>query len=158
MPSRKYCDFNFITFGAFDEARQISRNVRRMAREDYQRDTGIMTYGYLICRETEAEARKARDLMMQHADWAAANNILSVLRVHDDGYGTQAESMQERFILGWGGYPFVGSPEQVVETLHQASEAGIDGVVLGLLDPAEELEYLDKALLPLLREAGLRVT
>lgn len=66
--------------------------------------------------------------------------------------------MQERFILGWGGYPFVGSPEQIVETLSQASEAGIDGVVFGLLDYAEELNYLDEALLPLMREAGLRVT
>jgi alkanesulfonate monooxygenase SsuD/methylene tetrahydromethanopterin reductase-like flavin-dependent oxidoreductase (luciferase family) len=156
--SAKHCDFNVITFGTFDEARQISRNVRRMAREEYGRDTGILTYGYLICRETEQEARKARDLMMQHADWGAANNVLSVLGVYDEPYGTQAESMQERFILGWGGYPFVGSPEQVTETFRQASEAGIDGVLFGLLDYAEELEYLDQALLPLMREAGLRVT
>ena len=156
--SAKHCDFNVITFGTFDEARQISRNVRRMAREEYGRDTGILTYGYLICRETEQEARKARDLMMEHADWGAANNVLSVLGVYDEPYGTQAESMQERFILGWGGYPFVGSPEQVTETFRQASEAGIDGVLFGLLDYAEELEYLDRALLPLMREAGLRVT
>jgi dimethylsulfone monooxygenase len=156
--SARYCDFNVITFATFDEARQISRNVRRMAREDHGRDTGILTYGYLICRDTEREALAARDTMMQHADWAAANNVLSVLGVHEDAYGTQVESMQERFILGWGGYPFVGSPEQVVDAFRQASEAGIDGVVFGLLDYAEELEYLDRALLPLLREAGLRVT
>jgi alkanesulfonate monooxygenase SsuD/methylene tetrahydromethanopterin reductase-like flavin-dependent oxidoreductase (luciferase family) len=96
--------------------------------------------------------------MMQHADWGAANNVLSVLGVYDEPYGTQAESMQERFILGWGGYSFVGSPEQVTETFRQASEAGIDGVLFGLLDYAEELEYLERALLPLMREAGLRVT
>ena len=156
--SAKYCDFNFITFGTFDEARQISRNVRRMAREDYGRETGIMTYGYLICRDTEDEARRARDLMMEHADWGAANNVLAALGVLDSPYATQAASMQERFILGWGGYPFVGSPEQVVDAFVQASDAGIDGVVFGLLDFAEELEHLDSALLPLMREAGLRVT
>ena len=156
--SAKYCDFNFISFGTFDEARQISQNVRRMAREDHNRETGIMTYGYLICRDTEKEAIRTRDLIMEHADWGAANNIMSVLGIESDSFGTQIESMQERFILGWGGYPFVGTPEQVVETFQQASDAGIDGVVFGLLDFAEEMEYLDKALLPLMREAGLRVT
>jgi FMNH2-dependent dimethyl sulfone monooxygenase len=156
--SARYCDFNFITFGTFEEARQISRNVRRMAREDYGRETGIMTYGYLICRDTEKEARRARDLVMERADWGAANNVLAVLGVYEDAYRTQAESMQERFILGWGGYPSVGSPEQVVETFRQASEAGIDGVVFGLLDYAQELEHIEASVLPLMREAGLRVT
>ena len=155
--SARYCDFNFITFGTFEEARQISRNVRRMAREDYGRDTGIMTYGYLICRETEAAARKARDLMMEHADWDAANNILSVLGVHDDAYATQAEAMQERFILGWGGY-LRRLARAAGRELPRGQRGGIDGVVFGLLDYAEELEYLERALLPLMREAGLRVT
>lgn len=156
--SAKYCDFNFVTFGTFDEARQISRNLRRMAREEHNRQIGIMTYGYLICRDTEQEARAVHDLIMEHADWGAANNMMGGRAIDSNGLGAQMEAMRERFILGWGGYPFVGSPEQVADTFRQASEAGIDGVVFGLLDYAEELQYLETALLPLMRDAGLRVT
>lgn len=156
--SAKYCDFNFITFGTFDEAKQISRNVRRMAREDHGRETGIMTYGYLICRDTEQEALEAHDMIIEQADWSAANNMISGLAIDSDAFTGHVGSMRERFILGWGGYPFVGSPEQVVETFKQASDAGIDGIVFGLLDYVEEMEYIDSALLPLMREAELRIT
>ena len=38
----------------------------------------------------------------------------------------------------------MGSPEQLVESFLAASEAGIDGVVFGLLDYAEEMEYLER--------------
>jgi alkanesulfonate monooxygenase SsuD/methylene tetrahydromethanopterin reductase-like flavin-dependent oxidoreductase (luciferase family) len=35
--------------------------------------------------------------------------------------------MSERFIAGWGGYPLVGTPEQVVEGMKQLGEtAGYD--------------------------------
>lgn len=156
--SAKYCDFNLISFGTFEEARQISRNVRRMAREDYGRETGIMTYGYLICRDTEKEALQAQAEIIDRADWGAANNMMSGLAIGSDAFTAQVASMRERYILGWGGYPFVGSPEQVVETFKQASDAGIDGVVFGLLDYVEEMEYIDNAVLPLMREAELRVS
>ena len=33
---------------------------------------------------------------------------------------------------------------------------GVDGVVFGFLDYNEELKYFDKAVMPLLRQAGLR--
>ena len=157
--SAKYCDFNFITFGTFDEARQISRNVRRMAREDYGRDTGIMTYGYLICRDTEQEARKARDLMMEHADWGAANNVLAAARrprravrhagrVDAGALHPRLGRLSVRRLAG------AGRPRRSSRRATPASTA----CVFGLLDYAEELEYLERALLPLMREAGLRVT
>ena len=33
--------------------------------------------------------------------------------------------MSERFIAGWGGYPLVGTPEQVVAGMKQLNEAGM---------------------------------
>ena len=36
------------------------------------------------------------------------------------------------------------------------SAAGVDGVVFGFLDYNEELKYFDSAVMPLLRQAGLR--
>ena len=151
--SAKYCDFNFITFGTVDDAKQISDNVRRLAREEYKREIGIMTYGTVICRDTEKEAKQVFDHVMELADWDAAQNVMDVIGVQSSSFN---DVMRERFISSAGGTPFVGTPEQIVEQFQALSDAGVDGVLFGLLDYYNELEYLDKALLPLLREAGLR--
>ena len=51
----------------------------------------------------------------------------------------------------------VGSPEQVVEQFVALKEAGMDGVQLTFYDFAPDLEYFGEAVLPLMKEAGLRV-
>jgi alkanesulfonate monooxygenase SsuD/methylene tetrahydromethanopterin reductase-like flavin-dependent oxidoreductase (luciferase family) len=50
----------------------------------------------------------------------------------------------------------VGTPEQVVEGLGQLNEAGMDGMIMGLVDYNEELKYFGERVLPLMKEAGLR--
>ena len=64
--------------------------------------------------------------------------------------------MQERFIAGWGGYPIVGTPEQVTEELGRLNDAGMEGMIFGLIDYNEELKYFGERVMPLLKEAGLR--
>jgi dimethylsulfone monooxygenase len=44
----------------------------------------------------------------------------------------------------------------VVDELGKISEIGIEGIVLGFLDYHEELAYFERAVMPLLRQAGLR--
>lgn len=50
----------------------------------------------------------------------------------------------------------IGSPEQVVEQFQALKQAGVDGVQLTFYDFAPDLEYFGEAVLPLMREAGLR--
>ena len=64
---------------------------------------------------------------------------------------------QERFIAGWGGYPIVGTPDEVVDELATISAVGIEGIILGFLDYNEELKYFDSAVMPRLKQAGLRL-
>ncbi|NKS66933.1 hypothetical protein GS461_14825 [Rhodococcus hoagii] len=64
--------------------------------------------------------------------------------------------MQERFILGYGGYPLIGTPEQIVDQLLELEQAGVGGMMVGFLDYVQELEYFGERVLPLMREAGLR--
>ena len=64
--------------------------------------------------------------------------------------------LAERFIAGWGGYPLVGTPEQVVEQMLRLHAMGIGGFILTWLDYLPELEYFAARVLPLLRQAGLR--
>jgi len=56
-----------------------------------------------------------------------------------------------------GNLHVVGSPEQVVEQFLALRRAGCDGVQVTFYDFAPDLEYFGEAVLPLMREAGLRV-
>jgi FMNH2-dependent dimethyl sulfone monooxygenase len=154
--SARDVDFNFATIDTLENAENYARLVRQKARSDYNRDIGVMTYGLMVCRETEQEARDAYNAIIEHGDWQAARNIMDVLGIQSQSFGEQIRAFQERFIAGWGGYPMVGTPEQVVDELQKLSDIGMDGVILGFLDYNEELKYFDKAVMPLLKEAGLR--
>lgn len=60
--------------------------------------------------------------------------------------------------LGLGGnIEIVGTPEQVVEQLVALNKTGIDGVQLGFYDFLPDLEYFGERILPLLKQAGLRL-
>jgi FMNH2-dependent dimethyl sulfone monooxygenase len=61
--------------------------------------------------------------------------------------------------LGLGGnIAIIGSLEQVVEQLVALHRTGIDGVQLCFYDFKLDLEYFGSKILPLLKEAGLRVS
>jgi len=96
--------------------------------------------------------------MVDSIDWEAIDNLTSIFGVEGQSYG-DAESVRKlktQFALGWGGMTFVGSPEQVVDQLQRTAAAGIDGIVLGFNDYMVELEHFDRAVMPLLKDAGLR--
>ena len=134
----------------------VSTRMRAMARTDYQRDIGICTSALVVCRETEAEARAAYRSILEHGDRVAADNLIKVLGIESQSFNERIEKYRERVVAGWGTNPIVGTPEQVSAQLGQMSAAGVDGVVFGFLDYNEELKYFDQAVMPLLRQAGLR--
>ncbi|KAH8653881.1 luciferase-like monooxygenase [Xylariales sp. PMI_506] len=60
--------------------------------------------------------------------------------------------------LGLGGnIEIIGSPDQVVKQLVALHAIGIDGVQLSFYDFLSDLEHFGRAILPLLKEAGLRL-
>ena len=149
-------DFNFLSIDTIENATSMAANVRSLA-AGYGRDIGVLGYAYVICRDTEEEAKRQHEYIIEKGDWDGAKNIIDVMMTGaNQSFETQIRTMQERFIAGWGGYPVIGTPEQVVEELGRISAAGIDGLTLGFLDYNEELKHFDDAVMPLMREAGLR--
>lgn len=60
--------------------------------------------------------------------------------------------------LGLGGnIEVIGTPEQVVEQFAALKAAGIDGVQLSFYDFREDFDHFTREILPLLKEAGLRL-
>ncbi|WGX98805.1 LLM class flavin-dependent oxidoreductase [Nocardioides sp. L-11A] len=148
------CDFNFIAFADVDEARTTAAQVRGIAQAQ-GRDLGILGYGNIICRDTEKETKQLLDHILEKGDWAVAEMVSAGLG-SESGSFDKVKALQERFILGYGGYPLIGTPEQIVEQLLELEQAGIGGMMVGFLDYVEELPYFGEAVLPLMREAGLR--
>lgn len=154
--SAREVDFNFASISTLEEGAKYAELVRRKARESYQRDIGVMTYGLIVCRDTEKEARRVYDYILEKADWEAADNIMAALGIESQSFSEQIRLYKERFVAGWGGWPVVGSPEQVTEKLLELSDIGMDGMAMGFLDYYEEMEHFGEAVMPLLKQAGLR--
>jgi alkanesulfonate monooxygenase SsuD/methylene tetrahydromethanopterin reductase-like flavin-dependent oxidoreductase (luciferase family) len=154
--SAKHVDFNFATIDTLDNAETYAHAVRDRARQEYQRDIGVMNYAFVICRDTEKEALEVKQAILDAGDYDGAKNLMAVLGMQSASFSEQIRAYQERFILGWGGYPIIGTPEQVASELQKLSDVGMDGVILGFLDYHEEMKHFDDNVMPLLRQAGLR--
>lgn len=156
--SARHVDFNFITITTEEEAAFLIEDVKRRAAA-HRRRCGVMTYGLVCCRDTEKEARELYDSIVRHGDWEATENIMRLLGIESTSFGNQetVRNLGERFIAGWGGYPLVGTPEQVVEQMQKIHAMGIEGFILSWLDYLPELEYFGERVMPLLKQAGLRL-
>ncbi len=154
--STREVDFCFVGNDSLDSVRAVAKRMRDKARTDHQRDIGICTSALVVCRETEAEARAAYQSIIDHGDRVAAGNLMKVLGIESQSFNERIEKYRERIVAGWGTNPVLGTPEQVTEQLGKMSSAGLDGVVFGFLDYNEELKYFDSAVMPLLKQAGLR--
>jgi FMNH2-dependent dimethyl sulfone monooxygenase len=108
----------------------------------------------IICRPTEREAHAYRDAIIAAADHVAVNNFVAH-QASGDAASWRGHQVEQR-IIG-GNVQIIGSPEQVVDKLVKLKTAGIDGVQLTFYDFAPDLEYFGTAVLPLMREAGLRI-
>jgi FMNH2-dependent dimethyl sulfone monooxygenase len=155
--SARNVDINFASLDTLENIKNYTGQVRAKARDDYQRDISVMTYGLVVCRDTEAEAKAAFQQVVDEGDWGAAGNVIKIASSGaSQSFDHAVKEFQERFIAGWGGYPIVGTPEQVTEELGKLNEAGMDGIIMGLIDYNEELKYFGEKVMPLLVESGIR--
>ena len=82
---------------------------------------------------------------------------MRVLGMESDSFNAQIEQFARRFVAGWGGYLMVGTPESVTAQFVALARAGVEGMALVWQDYAQELPYFGERVLPLMRQAGLRV-
>ena len=58
--------------------------------------------------------------------------------------------------VGHGGFPLVGTPEQVAQGLIDLHEAGFRGTTLSFLDYSREFPYFRDHVLPILEKHNIR--
>ena len=155
--SSRNVDINFASLDTLENMKGYTSTLKEKARTEHSREIQTMTYGLVVCRDTEAEAKRAFQQVVDEGDWGAAGNVIKIAGSgSSESFDHAVREMQERFIAGWGGYPIVGTPEQVTEELGRLNEAGMDGMIMGLIDYNEELKYFGDEVLPLMVQAGIR--
>jgi alkanesulfonate monooxygenase SsuD/methylene tetrahydromethanopterin reductase-like flavin-dependent oxidoreductase (luciferase family) len=156
--SARHADFNFVSIPTLEKGKEMVEDIHRRAAE-HDRRCGVMSYGLVCCRDTEKEARQLYDTIVAEGDWGATHTIIDLMQGENYSYGANKDeirAMGERFIAGWGGYPLVGTPEQVVDMMLEIADTGVEGFILSWLDYYEELKYFGEKVLPLMRQASLR--
>lgn len=155
--SARNVDVNFASLDTLENIKAYTEKVRAKARDEYQRKIDVMTYGLVVCRDTEKEAKAAFQHVLDEGDYDGAGNVIKIAMSGASQSFEHAQELSERFVAGWGGYPLVGTPEQVVEGMKELNDNGMGGMIMGLIDPLEELPMFNEQILPLMKEAGLRI-
>jgi alkanesulfonate monooxygenase SsuD/methylene tetrahydromethanopterin reductase-like flavin-dependent oxidoreductase (luciferase family) len=156
----KYADMAFIFLREGDEETVKARvqEYRRMARDEFRREIQVWTSCYVVCRPTEKEARDyLHYYVKEKGDWEAVDTLTRIMGVQAQIASPEVlEAMKFHFIAGWGGYPLIGTAEQIVVEMAKLSRAGLDGCLLSWVNYQTELAQWIEVVLPLMEQAGLR--
>ena len=152
--------FTVIRAGSLDECRGHVQAYHRIAREDYGRDIRVWTLANIVQGETEKEARDYyRYYVHEKGDWEAAQNMIKTFSLEINARVIPPDRLQayrEAFIAGWGGFPLIGTKEQIVDGLTALSRAGLDGILLAWPRYEQGMREFRDLTYPLVRQAGLR--
>jgi FMNH2-dependent dimethyl sulfone monooxygenase len=158
----RYSDIVFVTSpGASDFASAIELLPDHAARvkqaaQNLGREVRTLLNPIVISRETERETWDYHDAIVAHADPDAPQGFR---RFDSDAHawkGRVGKDAPKRTAIG-GNIEVIGTPEQVVEQFIQLKRAGIDGLQLSFYDFKEDLEFFGDRILPLMKQAGLRL-
>lgn len=146
----------------FTPAMQLERSAEEIAALKAQgqaqgRKVDVMTFSHVICRPTEAEAKQEWQRQLQNTDEGALDNLMHLQFAHAHSFPHELlAQIRERMATGHGGFPLVGTPEQVAERLCALQQAGFRGTTLSFFDYVQEFPYFRDTVLPLLQQRGIR--
>ena len=118
------------------------------------RDIRTIINPHVICRETEAEARAQYQAILDHQDTVAADNFYATFAGGDQS--SWKGNTRDQWVIG-GNVHIVGTPEQVVAGFQRLADAGCDGIQVNFYDFLPDLDFFGASVLPLMKQAGLRV-
>ena len=152
-------DMNFVILSEHDieGGRTQIQSLKAMARAA-GREIQSWIHVYVVCRDTEKEARDYLDYYVrQKGDYVAVDNLLKIFEIQAETFDMKKlEAFRFHFIAGHGGYPLVGTPEQIVDEIDKLIAIGIDGILMSWVDYKTELRQWIEQVLPLMEQAGQR--
>ena len=156
----RYCDIAFVNLnrGGLPVSQAVIADYRKRAREEHGRELQVWSHAYIVQGETEQAAKAYFDeYVNQKGDWEAATNLVETMGLNTTGRPAEAlRAMKQHFIGGWGGFPLIGTKEQIVDGLGKLSGIGLDGVVVSWPRYIDDMRRFQRETLPLIKQAGLR--
>ena len=153
------CDVAFTAVQSHDpdELRAQVKRYKDKARE-FGREIQVWTNCYIVQGDTEEAAKKfLHHYVYEEGDWEAAENLVTTLGINSQTLPPGVEQqLKAHFIAGWGGFPIVGTKEQIVEKLALMPTFGFDGVILSWAKYIDGMREFQETTYPLLVQAGLR--
>lgn len=134
-----------------------ARDIRAKAAA-HGRRVKIGVNGFVIARETEAEARAVLAEIIAKADREAVaafgREACHAGKASPESEGNWATSSLDDLVQYNDGFrsDLIGTPLQVAERIVALKNAGADLVLLGCLHFQEEIEYFGRRIIPLVRE------
>ena len=149
-------NFLFTTVLSLDKTRDEISALQQQAQAN-GRSISAMTLSSVFCRRTRKEAEEYYRYVVDNADEEAIDNIIRIMFANAESFPKAAlESLRERFAAGHGGWPLVGTTDDIADGLEQLAKAGLAGTVFGFVDYIKELPYFEQEVLPRLEAKGLR--
>jgi alkanesulfonate monooxygenase SsuD/methylene tetrahydromethanopterin reductase-like flavin-dependent oxidoreductase (luciferase family) len=113
----------------------------------------------VVCRPTQQEAEDYyRHAVIDNADWGAVERMMALKNITRQTVAADEYARQQQYFAGKaiGGYPFVGSPDQVAQELVNISKAGMRGIAVSFVNYLNETPYFCDEVLPRLARLGIR--
>jgi FMNH2-dependent dimethyl sulfone monooxygenase len=158
----RHCDLVFTGLRTFDfdvNAAHV-KAYHTLAREQYNRDVRVWGSAFIVQGETEKEARDFYNYYVhEKGDWDAAMNVVNTMasEINERDYPPERRrAMAESFVSGWGGFPLIGTKEQIVDGLNMLSRVGFEGVLLSWPRFEHSMREFRDVTYPLVKQAGLR--
>jgi dimethylsulfone monooxygenase len=156
----RYCDIAFVNLnrGDLSVSKAVIADYRKRAREEFGRELQVWSHAYIVQGGTEAAAKAYfEEYVNQKGDWQAATNLVETMGLNTSGLPPERlRAMKTHFIGGWGGFPLVGTKEQIVEGLAKLSAIGLDGLAVSWARYIDDMRTFQRETLPLLKQVGLR--
>ncbi|MFG2365915.1 dimethylsulfone monooxygenase SfnG [Streptomyces mirabilis] len=156
-------DWYFSNGKDFDGVVEQIADVRKAAAEVGRTAPKFGLNGFLIARDTEAEARETLREIVAQADHEAVEGFGAAVKQAGqstaDGKGMWQDSSFEDLVQYNDGFRtgLIGTPEQIAERIVAYKRLGVDLFLLGFLHYHEEVEYFGRRVLPLVRELEARL-
>ncbi|KAH8898714.1 bacterial luciferase-like protein [Thozetella sp. PMI_491] len=122
------------------------------------RDVRVLTMAHVVCRPTEQEAKDYVDYYgKENVDWDALDSWMDLQFANAKSFPKDVlKDIRDRVAAFHGGYPLVGTPQQVADGILALHEVGYSGTTLSFVDYVKEFPYFRDNVLPILEKAGIR--
>ena len=140
----KFADIAFVAPKSrdFEVLKGMVSSYYDLGRDEYDNVLQMWTNCYIVQGDTEKEAQeKLKFYIYEKGDWEAGAKLVETMGINARTFTEeQMTGMKAHFMAGWGGYPLVGTKEQIVEKMIKLNDCGFNGMLLTWVKFEEEMQ------------------